>query len=570
MLTTPQMNEKSAVSPGESWFFYWKTSASLWEEKLSKIYTSRPLLIPIYWALHSETGDNYDFANVGPETDLKRLSEIIKSQGKEAIFLIPQTPLPFLPNGGIPSLLARMLSTSKDGIVNAFIDSEGQVNKFYSFFDPRVFSAYRKFVWEVGRYFQQENIGHEIAGIRGVFFENGREVSYIDDSSKAFLQGYYRFKNSDGPDRSIVNEDLHKLHYRNMIEQLYEETARECLGGSWIGTMKFFFLGGQQRDIFYRSCEKWDNGQTYMDSIIESITYNAIPTTALVSEHKSEGLANFVEKITNNSSLYNGLDSLMYDSSGDLSFRSLTFFNIYLLNEDTESSVEDWKKTGVLRYLNEQYKGTFRYKTDFKEVLEDEIDFDDVHFFSGKSLNDLNFQHLLKLFMSGGQIIIDSNEMAEEMQRKLELLILENSLNTEEVFFHSKLRFIEIGNGKIILFNSKEIESLGQSKKNHFWNKILQFFEIDHLLLQEEQGVYYHWSYRVPTSNELQFEQIRRVHIYNPTSYKRKLKISNKNNFAFLKILDEKFVNFRNGPFDIEIVLMPGGSCAIDFGHFEP
>ena len=74
-LTTPELIEYDSVFPGENWFFYWKTSPSLWKNKLQEYRGPTPIFVPIYWGFHNENPDQFDFGTFRPETDLKRLHD---------------------------------------------------------------------------------------------------------------------------------------------------------------------------------------------------------------------------------------------------------------------------------------------------------------------------------------------------------------------------------------------------------------------------------------------------------------------------------------------------------------
>ena len=86
-LTTPVLNDYDSVFPGENWFFYWKTSASLWKTKLASIQGTGQVFVPMNWAFHSESGESFDFADQKPETDLVKLCNEAKEVGKEVVHL---------------------------------------------------------------------------------------------------------------------------------------------------------------------------------------------------------------------------------------------------------------------------------------------------------------------------------------------------------------------------------------------------------------------------------------------------------------------------------------------------
>ena len=133
-LTTPVLRELDSIFPGENWFFYWKTSSSLWKSKLED-FSSRVVLCPINWSIHHKGQEDIDFLGNNPEANLKKLVSVIRELGKEAIFLLPLGPAPFLPNGGVPHVFSRFPSLNKENAIYGVADPEGRINKMYSFFD---------------------------------------------------------------------------------------------------------------------------------------------------------------------------------------------------------------------------------------------------------------------------------------------------------------------------------------------------------------------------------------------------------------------------------------------------
>ena len=106
-------------------------------------------------------------------------------------------------------------------------------------------------------------------------------------------------------------------------------------------------------------------------------------------------------------------------------------------------------------------------------------------------------------------------------------------------------------------------------KKVGFWQTMIKYLELRHLDLQVDEGVYYFWKHRVSNTYELDYEEIRRVSLYNPTSYKKKVHIVSSKNFAFLKSVDEQNVNVKSTPIGIDVELLPSGAVSLDFGYFE-
>ena len=247
------------VFPGENWFFYWKTSAALWESKINAQSTVGPIFVPLYWGFHTETGETFDFGDHRPESDLARLHKVVTGLGRELVFLLPLTGVPFQPNGGLPSFLARNPSQDQHGMTHAFMDNEGQVHKVHSFYDPRVYQAYRKYVWQLGQFLAQKNVSAETPGLRAQWIECLQAHSFLSDCSPAFNQGFVRFlkqqklplkldeHGQEVPGMPAHEEVNHAARYRKLIADLYLQTASETLSGYWSGEQDYGFLGGQCR-----------------------------------------------------------------------------------------------------------------------------------------------------------------------------------------------------------------------------------------------------------------------------------------------------------------------------------
>jgi len=194
-----------SVFPGENWFYYWKTSASLWRDKLSELPGNGRILVPINWAFHTETGDQFDFAYSKPETDLGKLATIGNEIGRKIVFLLPLTPAPFLSNGGVPAILARNQSLSEDGVLQSVIGPDGQLIKLYSFFDTRLFQAFSKFTVALGKFFSERGVDCDLWGIHcGYLTEDGFQSFLYDEGKKSVYEKVF----SDLVDTPILQNKL--------------------------------------------------------------------------------------------------------------------------------------------------------------------------------------------------------------------------------------------------------------------------------------------------------------------------------------------------------------------------
>lgn len=135
-LTTPIPDDLDAVLPGENWFYYWKTSSSLWRDKFAKFPRGQKVFLPLNWSLHFHGPGEYDFGKDRPEANLKKLITIAKEQGLKPILLLPTGPLPCLVNGGLPSSLATTLAKTDEHLPYVIVLPNGELVKIYSFYGP--------------------------------------------------------------------------------------------------------------------------------------------------------------------------------------------------------------------------------------------------------------------------------------------------------------------------------------------------------------------------------------------------------------------------------------------------
>lgn len=577
-LTTPELREYDTVFPGENWFFYWKTSPSLWESKLREYQGPMPIFIPIFWGLHSENPDQYDFGTYRPETDLKKLFQIAANLGRELVIILPTTPAPYVPNGGIPPYLARTNIVNEDGMGLSIVDSEHRLNKLYSFFDPRVFQAYRKFVWHLGQYVTQSGFNCEVFNADIGYLKDGIFTSYFEDKSIAFEQGFHRYLKqieSAEPEKieklktNYAYEKVLKDDYAKLIKGLYIESVKEGVPGNWSGELKFALLGGAPLDIFARTNDMWENQSDTFNPFFNILVNELTPSSVLLSPSLKKGvLLKAFKDIISSSLITSHMNNTLYEDDLQTSFKPLVYFNLYN-NSEHDDFYHLLNGGGLKYYFDREHAWTYRI---LNKQFKLEPDFDDenqVHFFYGRLLSNEDFNQILKLFMNGGKIFLDSSQLHEDISKKLSVFLTENSIETERINYLTPILKAKLGDGLILTYDNDKLSETSFMKKIGFWETMIKFLKLKTLKIEVDEGLYYLWRNRSSNTYELNYEEIRRVSVYNPTSYKRKATILSSNNFAFLKTVDETNSNVRSTPIGIEIDLMPNGSVSIDYGFYE-
>lgn len=572
------------VLPGENWFFYWKTSASLWESKLEQMSATK-VIIPINWSFHSETGSEYDFAGKRPETDIKRLYDLIVNLNKEAIFLLPVSPVPFLPNGGVPHLLARNLSKDQNGMIYTISDGNSHFNKLYSFFDTRIYKAFCKFVNELGTYFSQSGIAGDIHALECGYLDSSYFNSYFFDSSRVFSNAFSNYLQAkreletdgvnDAEDLTshyisdpIIEKEL-KDEFKSTILNFYISTAKKALNTNWVGSLKVSFIGGKNSDFINRIYSK-ESGQDYVQNIFESLCIDTLVSSVLVDgQRKRKLFGRILEEIVTNSFSSQKFNETVFDEVGAGVFKPLVLFNL-LYNDDITKSADHWAENHLLYSISKEYKWLYKKcEIEKNDNLEMNIENNQLFFVAGDSLTKKSFNKILKIFLNGGKIMIDTAHMCETLERRLQSFIIENSLHLEKVNYMTQIDHAFLGEGRLVIFNGKDFKESAPSKMKNFWLKLISSFEQPYLKINAPDEIEYYWRTRDSNSNELNYEEVRRVNFYNPSSYKKKVTIYLQKNFALLKKIDEMHVKVKSNNYEVEVELLPEGSVSFDFGMYS-
>jgi hypothetical protein len=566
-------NEYDPVYPGENWFYYWKTSPTLWENKLETLKSNVPIFVPIFWGFHSEYEDAVDFGSIKPEANLQRLHEIATRMGRHLVFIVPVMPMPFLPNGGVPSYVARNNSHDENGMTLCVIDNESRLNKIYSFFEPKVFHAYKKFMWNLGQYFSENAISSHVYGAECFRNENGCAISYICDFSPTFDRGFSRFisqQNEGGTISSIQQEYSKKLEYIQLIKELYISCARESLSVHWSGTIPFTFLGGSTSNVFSRSSDIWEFSGNYFNDIVDIVTSDKMPSSVLLPYEVKEGvLQRALDDYISPSYIHRSMKYSLFEDEVESSLSPLFFFEIFNFSEEIITDINLLNNNGLITFLDSNFKSTYVFKDELEFSEENFISGNKVFYFWGVQNNPSCLKDVFKIFLNGGKVLLDSAQFGLDVLKKLETYFLENNLQKESVSYLTQIDHVSLGDGQINIFNSEKLKDFSSMRKIAFWERLVDFLNVKHLEIEADSDVALFWKKRLSTPLELNYEEVRRLSIFNPTSYKKKVRIITKKNFALLRVLSENHVTVKTSPIGIDLEVLPGGSVSFDFGYFE-
>ncbi|MBL7665037.1 MAG: hypothetical protein JNM93_07880 [Bacteriovoracaceae bacterium] len=558
-LTYPEERAFDSSIPSENWFFYWKTSPTLWEAKLNYFPDNFPIFIPVFWGLHAQANGSYEFTDHTPETNLLKLSQLAKSLNKNLVFLVPLGPMPFLVNGGLPSFLARKLAHFENGLVMSVINFERKINKIYSYLERDVLLEYQRFTRSFGEFLKHHELNSDVYGFEsGKILSNGLFKSYLEDYSPSFVKYYNFYKQKNAEVKTTENE------FRNMINNMYVATARDNIAKNWVGELKVSFLGGSVEDLFLRS-EDNEDIENYFTELFDSYTNLVIPSSLLLPPSDTKKVVDrCINEMTNRRYLMECMHKASYQEE-NFELTPLNFFNV--IHDNSNGFLE---QSGLMAYLESNFKWCYNFTN--INMLENQNDFHErITLINGQAIDATNFTKLINYFLAGNKIILDTQYLDENLLKKLEYFALENNLETQNILLHTKLTYYKLQAGEIILYNSESLKAKNHSTQNEFWKKMINYFDLHHLDIQEDNKnpLVYFWRRRDVTNRELNFQEIRRVSIFNNSHVKKSCVLNFPDNFAVQKILDETGVKLQHEGKNMKIEFKPYAKVAIEFGFYN-
>lgn len=555
------------VRPGEQWFFYWKTSAALWENRILQFPAHQVIFIPLNWGFHSESAIAWDFGKYHPERDLGRLVKLLVQHNRRFCWILPLTPAPFLTNGGVPSSAAKTLSLSRDGVHLAVLDQENKLNKMYSFYTPKVFQMYAHFLEELAALFKEIQMKAPIWGGSFYYFENNLPYSYLEDSSLAFEQGFSRYLKQNSPsgvDLTKTSDEVNlKTKFTQEVSELFKNTAQEAFKSFWHGTQEIMMIGGSPKETIERTLESGKSQLDFFSDLFNHLVNNRwISTSLLNKSEKKEVLASLLLS-------HFGAKEIEYRyqyqvQSAELSeeFRPFGLVHIF----DRVPSV--FNQNGLVQYLDQKLKWMYSFSNEIDFTTEwIESHHNEVKFFSGKELDRTRFSQMLKFFMMGQRVVLDKTQLSPELEKKLQLFYQENNLNVQMINYVTMINICELGDGRLITIDGEKLVLSNEQDK--FWDHLFNYFNLTQPQIISDDDVFSLWRIRATTAHELNYLDVRRVNLYNPTSYKKKVTVHTQKHFAFMKMIDPVHAHAKSTTEGVEVDLAPNGRVVLDFGHYE-
>ena len=571
-LQTPQLiDHDNHAFPGENWFLYWKLGPGLWRAKLEEYSHPGPIIVPINWSFHTDTGESFDFAQHRPETNLKKLLEEANQVGRTLAFFLPTTPVPYLPNGGVPHLSVGALAQNEQGLAYVILDGENNINKIYSFFDTGVFQAYACFTRELGRYFVRSGIDAHVWGMECGYSKDGEFKSFLSDISPTWQKSFDQFVCTQEQESSAPPPLQKQLQHDfcELIRQTYRQQAAKNMGVHWQGMVDVSFIDGGSDRIFEK-LEEEHSPHRYLEQTLEALTVGDIPSSILVHPKQKKGCWDkMMEDIIINGAnrKFSNRNSL---DEWDNTLKPLRFFEIHHSSHASGHNIPSWKELRLKDYLQEYYRWTYKENQQFSiEERDAEPDNDFIYFLQGCDLTNAKFRQIIRLLMNGCHCVLDKSGITKELSRRLELFYMENDLNIERINLHTDIQHVQLQKSRLITFEGTRLATLSPDKIHDFWHRLIGVFSLRHLDMRSYPEIEYYWRTRLPSPEELNYEEIRRLSIYNSGSIKTKIDIPLPGNFKILRVIDQIHGNVHSSSQHITLELGPEGSLSLDFGVFS-
>lgn len=541
----------SMQTTGPTWFLYWKISTQLWKTRLQNLQEQgiKRIIVPLYWSHHFIDG-NLDFGEKNPQTDLHLLSSLAEQLNLALTYLFPFTPNPIFPNGGLPSHLAKTVSVLPTGLPLRvrFLD---QVHQIYSFYDPQVLSALKKFAWYIRHYFEQMHITHPILGIHAGHMEEMEFISYRQDYSLAYEMSFAKFyQNQDNEHNIPANA------FEIMIEQLFTQTLSNALGNHYQGCLQMAFIHGHPLELLcdFNAKSVMDLNTFSLDTISRCLSLGYIPFSGcdFLEQKISTGSYRMLLELESIPNPAGNFGPHLEEIKTDEIFAAMCFVG----------NIEYWEQLGLDSFLikNMLMNTNVHIPSMDAFTFSEETSSTKLFFFRASQINDSHLKKILHGFLLGHTIIIDMHDIDISIENRFHIFIAENGLNLFKFRLLFPMGMVELGEGKLIFIypdseirDSKATISLSIGKKMHFWDKLFALSDFTYAHLQCDSQLFYIWKQMQVHSHNNIYSQMRALCLYNYDSKIKFLRLYKKDECKIL----------RYEPY-------PASCCTItSFSHFD-
>ena len=522
------------------------------------------LIIPINWTVHL-IGSDLDFGEKRKELNLNRLIEIGNNHGKSVILLFSISPNPLHSNGGIPSSLAYNYSMTKSGL-NSFTLFGQDLIKFYSFFDTQVYRGFSEFVKKVAKGIKAPEGSYRVATAEFGSLDSGEFNSFFEDYGNCFKKSFTQYLSSlDERDKKSKKIGLLKIKFQSFVKSLYFKEVHRQFSSVFLCHQFIGVINTGEKNSLENIFSKVSNA-SIGSQIIEAFSNEIIPLSFNIEKNgRNEIFSTQVKQLINANYLDRCFDGFS-ETEDSIDFLPLSLFNFVCGNNNTEEILFDWKKIGLLGFLNQYYGKCFNTKIINPDRLRDTFLTNKILFVAAKSLNQRDLFILKEIFVLGAKIILDVSNISSEAELYLKEFLAEREIKKEVVNIGVVFSVHSTSKSSLLIFDSADFDII-HDRKSEIWKKVIRSLDINHFNLNdEENGVLSCWRRRMTKPTEMDFAEIRRLSLYNISDYKREITLKMNDGFYLLKSVDKQNVSLEKEDHVIKMNFSPKSSISLDFG----
>lgn len=583
-LTTPDLKNLSQnFFHGENWFCYWKSSSTLWANKLEQYHGPTPLFVPLLWSHHvhktmpsgTETHPkiSIDFGHKKQDSNILEVFRLAQSLGIDAALVIPVGPLPFVTAGGLPTWLCESVSLNKDGFAKIAIDDQQRIHKAYSFYSPKVFKEFVQLLNTLADLIKSKGLSVKVYSMSAYYVDpmTQKIESFFEDYSQVAEQSLARyFASLKSSEQNLVSAKVTEkqwIDFHSQMNGLYIQSIKEIFAGYYQDNLPIVF--SKASPLSALSSVSMSNEEVQCLDFIKTCWQSTMIPSFVTGTYGNTP----VQKLYQATSPHDWMKDFTHEGSQNLHRTNFIPFKLIEILSDKESL----DKMGLLPILNESFHGSWSNILQFTSEAVESWENPKSIILNSKisplvpsqnNHQDPLIQTIIKAVMGGHQLAINREILSQNQIRLLEQFFYQNQLKKILVSHYCPLEFVSIGHaGKICLYNFSEVENSTNDLQKAFWKQLLRLFEVSFVPWTVSADIEVLWLERESSSQDLYYEQIRRVILFNKSSESKELCITRDKKHFLIKIIDPTGAEVVTKPQAIDVKFQPQGFVILDFGY---
>ncbi len=182
----------------------------------------------------------------------------------------------------------------------------------------------------------------------------------------------------------------------------------------------------------------------------------------------------------------------------------------------------------------------------------------------------LDLKVLTRLLLNGAKIILNAPSLNPDQEKKLHRFCAENGLQWKSLKNGLQWDFLEVRTGLLLMTDiGAGFSGLNHKEKVETWENILKSLDISLPEVKVSKGIQGFWSRRLPRGGELDYEEIRRLSLYNFSSYKKSPELCLPKTYSLLRVLDCQHCEVVSKGQQISLVMLPKAQVSLDVGRYS-